>query len=84
MSERERENSDRDGARGVVARNPKGVALGVVLLLLAWFGIANSRSVRVDFLVFEREVRLVVALAVSAALGACAALLARLVRRRDR
>jgi uncharacterized integral membrane protein len=37
--------------------------------LLLWFGFANSQRVNVDFLLTDRDVRLVYALAVAAVLG---------------
>jgi uncharacterized integral membrane protein len=45
------------------------IAIVVALGLLLWFGFANSQRVRVDFLVTDRQVRLVYALAVAALLG---------------
>jgi uncharacterized integral membrane protein len=45
------------------------IAIAVALALLVWFGLANSQRVKVDFLVSDRQVRLVYALAVAALLG---------------
>ena len=48
------------------------IGLAVVLGVLLWFALSNRREVKVDFLVVDAKVRLVYALAVSAALGALA------------
>jgi uncharacterized integral membrane protein len=45
------------------------VAALVAFGLLLWFALANSGRVDVDFLVTERRVRLVYALAIAALLG---------------
>ena len=48
------------------------MGLGVVLAVLVWFALSNRNEVKVDFLVVDTKVRLVYALAFSAALGALA------------
>lgn len=48
------------------------VGLTLVLVVLLLFGLSNRNDVKVDFLVVDAKVRLVYALAFSAALGALA------------
>lgn len=50
------------------------VALAIVGLII-WFAFANGRRVRVDFLIFGTDARLIVVVAVSAVLGAIAGFL---------
>jgi uncharacterized integral membrane protein len=49
---------------------PKHVVVGIVGIALLWFALANSARVEVDFLLGERDVRLIYVILISAALGA--------------
>ena len=48
----------------------RAIAMVIVIVLLVWFALGNSRRVRVDFFFVDRNVRLVYALAIAALLGA--------------
>jgi uncharacterized integral membrane protein len=65
-------DDDEELRRGDVRGRARLVALVVVLAVLVWFALSNRREVKVDFLVVDTKVRLVYALAFSAALGALA------------
>ena len=45
-----------------------GVAVGVILLV--WFAVANTRKVRIDFWVFNRQAPLILVIVISGLLGA--------------
>ena len=60
------------------------IALGVVAVALVWFGLANSQRVQVSFFGYDRQVRLVVALAVAAGLGFVGGYVLGRLRRRER
>ena len=64
--------ADDDEVRGDFRGRARLLGLVVVLGVLVWFALSNSREVKVDFLVVESKVRLVYALAFAAALGALA------------
>ena len=64
--------ADDDEVRGDFRGRARLLGLVVVLGVLEWFALSNSREVKVDFLVVESKVRLVYALAFAAALGALA------------
>jgi hypothetical protein len=64
--------ADDDEVRGDFRGRARLIGLVVVLGVLVWFALSNSREVKVDFLVVESKVRLVYALAFAAALGALA------------
>lgn len=55
------------------------VAVGVSVVLLVWFALANLRSVRIDFWVDNRQAPLILVIVISGLLGA---LIATLVMRR--
>jgi uncharacterized integral membrane protein len=55
------------------------VGVGVAIILLAWFALANLRSVQIDFWVFHRHAPLILVIVISGLLGA---LIAALVMRR--
>lgn len=48
---------------------PRKVLIGLVAIVLIAFGIANFETVRVNFLLFESEARLVTVIVVAAGLG---------------
>ena len=49
--------------------SPKWIVLAIVVLALLVFAIQNGERVDVDFLVFDAQIRVVVVIVVSAALG---------------
>jgi uncharacterized integral membrane protein len=55
------------------------VVVGVSVVLLVWFALANLRSVRIDFWVENRQAPLILVIVISGLLGA---LIAALVMRR--
>lgn len=61
---------------------PRVVAAVVIAALLLWFAIINRARVEIDFILFERESRLIYIILGSAVLGAIAGALLR--RRRER
>jgi uncharacterized integral membrane protein len=64
---------------------PRLIAAAVITALLLVFAFQNSRRVEIDYIVFERESRLIFIIIGSALLGAIAgALIRRARRRRDR
>jgi len=71
---------EREG-RGT-GENAKLAAAGVLVLLLILFVVANREDVKVDFLVTDIEVPLVVVLVGTAAVGAIAAILVTQFRHR--
>jgi uncharacterized integral membrane protein len=46
------------------------VGVGVAVILLAWFALANFRDVKIDFWVFHRQAPLIVVIVISGLLGA--------------
>jgi uncharacterized integral membrane protein len=65
-------DDDEELRPGVLGSRVRLVGLAVVLAVLVWFAVGNREEVKVDFLVVDAKVRLVYALAFSAALGALA------------
>lgn len=61
-----------DGGRSV---SVKWIVAGVLVVVLAWFCVANSARVKVDFIVTTREIRLIWLILISAILGAAIAAL---------
>ena len=55
------------------------VGVAIAVILLAWFALANLRTVRIDFWVFDRQAPLILVIAISGLLGA---LIGALVMRR--
>jgi uncharacterized integral membrane protein len=58
------------------------VVVGVAVVLLVWFALANLRDVRIDFWVDNRQAPLIVVIVISGLLGALIATL--VMRRRTR
>ena len=57
-----------------------GVAVGVILLV--WFAVANTRRVRIDFWIFDRQAPLILVIVISGLLGAL--ITALIMRRRPK
>jgi uncharacterized integral membrane protein len=55
------------------------IGVGIAIVLLAWFALANLRTIRIDFWVFNREAPLILVILISGLLGA---LITALVMRR--
>jgi uncharacterized integral membrane protein len=81
----------RDPLEPAAAEDGKGVdrrrqatliAVGVAVVLLVWFAVANLRDVRIDFWVFNRQAPLILVIVISGLLGALIATL--IMRRRTR
>ena len=53
-------------------------------VLVIWFALVNRQRVNIDYIIFERESRLIFVILGSALLGALAGALLRRVRQRDR
>jgi uncharacterized integral membrane protein len=70
-----------EDAKGTVDRRRQTalVAVGVAVVLLVWFAVANVKDVRIDFWVFNRQAPLIVVIVISGLLGA---LITALVMRR--
>lgn len=59
-----------DGGRSV---SVKWIVVGVLVVVLAWFGLANSARVKVDFIFMSRDMRLIWVILIAAVLGAAIA-----------
>ena len=59
------------------------VVAGIAGVLVLWFAIVNSQRVKVDYIIAERESRLIFVILGSSLLGALAGALVRRVRRRE-
>jgi uncharacterized integral membrane protein len=59
------------------------VVAAIAGVLVLWFAIVNSQRVKVDYIITERESRLIFVILGSALLGALAGALLRRARRRD-
>ncbi len=57
---------------------------GLVALLVLWFALVNRQRVKIDFILFERDARMIYIILGSAFLGAIAGVLVRHHRRRER
>jgi LPXTG-motif cell wall-anchored protein len=57
------------------------IIAGIIGVLLLWFAIVNRQRVKIDFILFERESRLIYIIIGAAVLGAVAGALLR--RRRE-
>jgi uncharacterized integral membrane protein len=55
------------------------VGIAVAVILLAWFALANTRRVQIDFWIFHRQAPLILVIVISGLLGA---LIAALIMRR--
>jgi uncharacterized integral membrane protein len=60
------------------------IVAAILIILVVWFALVNSQRVTVDFILFERESRLIYVILGSAILGAIAGALLRRHRRRER
>lgn len=58
------------------------IAVGVAVVLLAWFALANLRDVKIDFWVFDRQAPLILVIVISGLLGSL--ITALVMRRRGR
>jgi uncharacterized integral membrane protein len=58
------------------------IGVGVAVVLLAWFALANTRKVQIDFWVFSRQAPLIVVVVISGLLGAV--ITALVMRRRQK
>ena len=58
------------------------IGIGAAVVLLAWFALANTRSVRIDFWIFDRQAPLILVIVISGLLGAL--ITALVMRRRGR
>jgi uncharacterized integral membrane protein len=56
-------------------RQVRLIAIVVVVVLLGWFAVANTRKVQIDFWVFHRQAPLILVIVISGLLGALIALL---------
>jgi uncharacterized integral membrane protein len=52
------------------------VGIGMAVILLVWFAVANVRDVRIEFWVFHRQAPLILVIVISGLLGALIAALA--------
>ena len=74
--------ADDDQERGDRSGRARLIGLVLVLAVLVWFALVNSRRVPVTFLFVHTKVRLIYALAFAAVLGALADRFATLRNRR--
>ena len=51
-------------------RQVRLIAIAVVVIVLGWFAVANTRKVQIDFWVFHRQAPLIVVIVISGLLGA--------------
>ena len=56
-------------------RQVRLVAIAVMVIVLGWFAVANTRRVQIDFWVFHRQAPLILVILISGLLGALIALL---------
>jgi len=59
------------------------IVAAIAAALVLWFALVNTRRVKIDYIVVERESRLIFVILGSALLGALAGALLRRVRRRE-
>ncbi len=64
--------------------SPRLILGALVALLVLWFALVNRQRVNIDFILFDRESRLIYIILGSAILGALAAALLRRHRARER
>jgi uncharacterized integral membrane protein len=65
-----------DGEKQVDRRRQvRLVAIAVMVIVLGWFAVANTRKVQIDFWVFHRQAPLILVIVISGLLGALIALL---------
>ncbi len=57
---------------------------GLLAVLVVWFALVNRQRVKIDFILFERESRLIYIILGAAIVGAIAGALLRRHRRRER
>jgi uncharacterized integral membrane protein len=77
------EHGAEEDERGVDRRHQVAlVGVGVAVVLLVWFALANVRDVRIDFWVFNRQAPLILVIVISGLLGAL--ITALVMRRRTR
>jgi uncharacterized integral membrane protein len=63
---------------------PPRIVIGAIAgALVLWFALVNTRRVKIDYIIVERESRLIFVILGSALLGALAGALLRRARRRD-
>jgi uncharacterized integral membrane protein len=62
---------------------PRLIVAAIAAALVLWFALVNTRRVKIDFILVERESRLIFVILGSALLGAIAGALLRRARRRD-
>jgi len=71
------------GGKGVDRRRQAWlIAVGIAVILLVWFAVANFRRVPIEFWIYKREAPLIVVIVISGLLGALITFL--LMRRRAR
>ena len=72
------------GDRQPVDRRRQATMIGIAIavVLLAWFALANTRNVRIDFWVFNRQAPVILVILISGLLGALIGAL--VMRRRTR
>jgi len=60
------------GDRQPVDRRRQATMIGIAIavVLLAWFALANTRNVRIDFWVFNRQAPVILVILISGLLGA--------------
>jgi uncharacterized integral membrane protein len=63
---------------------PRLVVGAIAAALVLWFALVNTRRVKIDYILVERESRLIFVILGSALLGALAGALLRRARRRER
>jgi uncharacterized integral membrane protein len=75
-SETREVETDGGGEKAVDRRRQvRLIAIAVVVILLGWFAVANTRKVQIDFWVFHRQAPLILVILISGLLGALIALL---------
>ena len=62
---------------------PRIIVAVIATALVLWFALVNTRRVKIDYIIVERESRLIFVILGSALLGAVAGALLRRVRRRE-
>jgi uncharacterized integral membrane protein len=63
---------------------PRLIVGAIAGALVLWFALVNTRRVKIDYIIVERESRLIFVILGSALLGALAGALLRRARRRER
>jgi len=70
MARRPVHSNPSQGDPGGGRRQATMIGIAIAVVLLAWFALANTRNVRIDFWVFNRQAPVILVILISGLLGA--------------